>query len=356
MRYLVMESSRDYAILLDEEGRFLRAANQNYQIGDTITGPIRLIGSSSRTITMARMTAALATVAACLALVVGIRYYQWIMKPYSTVYLSINPAVSIDINRSSTVVRLRGLNPDGETLISGYRGKGRTPGAVATDLLNRAVELGFIHDLSRISFIIDAPENELVDRYGRELHDAAAALLSQDFRFLLEVHGGTLDDLPEYDDWMTGETTAAEDTDSESMPSENTGDSPTTPPSVRPSVAPTQPTRQDTTTPAQKATTPPTVRPTTTPPTSPSTARPTQAATLPTPTPTPRPAPTPTPTPRPAPTPTPTPGPTPTPTPRPAPTPTPTTTTDDSGYDDSLYDDSLYGYNYDDAYDDSAYG
>ena len=32
MKYLVMECHLSYAILLDEEGRFLPAANLNYQI------------------------------------------------------------------------------------------------------------------------------------------------------------------------------------------------------------------------------------------------------------------------------------------------------------------------------------
>ena len=144
MRYLVMESSRDYAILLDEEGRFLRAANHNYQVGDTITGPIRLIGSSSRTTTMARWTLALAAIAACLALVVGIRYYQWITEPYTTVYLSINPAVSIDFNRSGTRSPSRGPQPGwrcADRRLSGQRPRPRA--TVATDLLNRAIELGF---------------------------------------------------------------------------------------------------------------------------------------------------------------------------------------------------------------------
>ncbi|MDI9497515.1 MAG: hypothetical protein QM270_03385 [Bacillota bacterium] len=295
MRYLVMESSRDYAILLDEEGRFLRAANHNYQVGDTITGPIRLIGSSSRTTTMARWTLALAAIAACLALVVGIRYYQWITEPYTTVYLSINPAVSIDFNRSGTVVRLEGLNPDGDALIEGYRGKGRDRATVATDLLNRAIELGFIHDRSRISFIIDAPDSELVERYGREFHDAAAALLSADYRFLLEVRGGTLDDLPDdYDDWMTDESTDADSPDTEATTVPERDDDRTTSPSTQPVIRPsnsrdTTPVPSTTPTLSPATTTQPSSRPTSPPPTQPTvgptpTTRPTAA---PTPTPTP---------------------------------------------------------------------
>ena len=33
MKYLVMETHPAYAVLLDEEGRFLKAANLGYQVG-----------------------------------------------------------------------------------------------------------------------------------------------------------------------------------------------------------------------------------------------------------------------------------------------------------------------------------
>ena len=36
MKYLVMEVRPAYAVVLDEEGRFLKAANLHYQVGDTV--------------------------------------------------------------------------------------------------------------------------------------------------------------------------------------------------------------------------------------------------------------------------------------------------------------------------------
>ena len=35
MKYLVMECGLSYAVVLDQEGRFLKVANLNYQIGQT---------------------------------------------------------------------------------------------------------------------------------------------------------------------------------------------------------------------------------------------------------------------------------------------------------------------------------
>ena len=36
MKYLVMETHPAYAVVLDNEGRFLKAANLHYQVGDTV--------------------------------------------------------------------------------------------------------------------------------------------------------------------------------------------------------------------------------------------------------------------------------------------------------------------------------
>ena len=40
MSYLVMECHPGYAVLLDEEGRFLKAANLRYEIGQTVYDPV----------------------------------------------------------------------------------------------------------------------------------------------------------------------------------------------------------------------------------------------------------------------------------------------------------------------------
>ena len=37
MKYIVMECHLSYAILLDENGRFIKAANLHYETGQTVT-------------------------------------------------------------------------------------------------------------------------------------------------------------------------------------------------------------------------------------------------------------------------------------------------------------------------------
>ena len=42
----------------------------------------------------------------------GIGYYQNYLQPYSSIYLTINPEVQMDLNRQGTVVGLTGANED----------------------------------------------------------------------------------------------------------------------------------------------------------------------------------------------------------------------------------------------------
>ena len=42
MKYLVMEVHPAYAIVLDEAGRFCKAANLHYQVGDTVQTIVEL--------------------------------------------------------------------------------------------------------------------------------------------------------------------------------------------------------------------------------------------------------------------------------------------------------------------------
>ena len=46
MKYLVMETHPAYAVLLDQSGRFLKAANLNYHVGDTVMDIIELSPSA----------------------------------------------------------------------------------------------------------------------------------------------------------------------------------------------------------------------------------------------------------------------------------------------------------------------
>ena len=76
MQYLVLETHPAYAVLLDEEGRFLKAANLHYTVGDRVTEIVELQpvpnGNAGR---WKKSLASLSALAACLCLVF-FGYYQ----------------------------------------------------------------------------------------------------------------------------------------------------------------------------------------------------------------------------------------------------------------------------------------
>ena len=171
MKYMVMECHTGYAVLLDEEGRFWKAADLHYEVGQTVENPVLMKQpqpSSRRRITRL-VSSTVAAAAACLFLIFGFSYYQNYLRIYSSIYLSINPEVQMDLNRYGNVVRLTGTNEDGAKLLEGYNGRGKDKLTVADELIDRAIEMGFLSEGGQVSFFIDSPEDALFQEYGTEL-------------------------------------------------------------------------------------------------------------------------------------------------------------------------------------------
>ena len=171
MKYMVMECHTGYAVLLDEEGRFWKAADLHYEVGQTVENPVLMKQpqpSGRRRITRL-VSSTVAAVAACLFLFFGFGYYQNYLRIYSSIYLSINPEVQMDLNRYGNVVRLTGTNEDGTKLLEGYSGRGKDKLTVADELIDRAIEMGFLSEGGQVSFFIDSPEDALFQEYGTEL-------------------------------------------------------------------------------------------------------------------------------------------------------------------------------------------
>jgi hypothetical protein len=142
MKYIVMECHFSYAILLDEEGRFLKAANRGYQVGQSVYDPV-IVGSYRYRPPMARIAArGVPLVVACLLIILGITYYRYNVEAVSTIVMTINPEVKMELNRKGEVLELVGINADGMTLIADYDYEGKDKIAVADALIDRAIEQG----------------------------------------------------------------------------------------------------------------------------------------------------------------------------------------------------------------------
>lgn len=201
MKYIVMECHFSYAILLDEEGRFLKAANRGYQVGQSVYDPV-LVGAYRYRPHMARVASrALALAVACLLLIFGIAYYRNNVEAVSTIVMTINPEVKMELNRRGEVLELVGINADGMTLIADYDFEDKDKITVADQLIDRAIEMGFLAEGGNIAFTVDSEDDELLRTYRQELQNEIVAYLSGRINVEITVIG---DDLPAPDGTTTG--------------------------------------------------------------------------------------------------------------------------------------------------------
>lgn len=154
MSYLVMECHPAYAVVLDNEGRYIKAANLNYETGQTISTIIQMRESGKSAGVRAKI-APLASMAACLCLILFCTW-QFILTPYGTVRMQINPDIVMSVNRMDYVIGLEGKNEDGKRLLDGYRYRHKKVEQVADELADRAVELAYLTDGGDIYLIFDS--------------------------------------------------------------------------------------------------------------------------------------------------------------------------------------------------------
>ena len=169
MKYIVMECHRSYAVLLDENGKFIKAANIGYCVGQTVTDPFILKRKRSQGSSRSAWIHAFGAIAACLILVLGFGYYQNNLFCYSSITMSINPEVRIELNRKGEVIDVVGTNDDGVKLVENYDFRGKDKITVADELISLAREMGYLTDTGDISFDINAPDQKLLEQYSSEI-------------------------------------------------------------------------------------------------------------------------------------------------------------------------------------------
>ena len=157
MNYLVMEVHPAYAVVLDEDGRFLKAANLRYQVGDTVQDIVELRMPQKKVVPAWKPLSGLAAAAACLCLVF-FGWYQPNYTAYGTLRIQINPDVEMTVSRTDRVLDLEGLNDDGEDLIEGYSYQGKDRETAANELVERAIDMGYLSDGETVSITVSSTD------------------------------------------------------------------------------------------------------------------------------------------------------------------------------------------------------
>lgn len=157
MSYLVMECGLSYAVVLDEAGRFLKAANLGYQVGQTLDHVLLLEEKKQPTLRQRMVPLAAAAACLCLMLLVSVEFF---FLPVGSVRMQINPEVRMEVNRVNQVIGLEGLNQDGNDLIDGYGYRWKSVEEVSDDLADRAVEMGFLTDGGSIGLTAESDDDD----------------------------------------------------------------------------------------------------------------------------------------------------------------------------------------------------
>lgn len=157
MSYLVMECGLSYAVVLDEAGRFLKAANLGYQVGQTLDHVLLLEEKKQPTLRQRIVPLAAAAACLCLMLLVSVEFF---FLPVGSVRMQINPEVRMEVNRVNQVIGLEGLNQDGNHLIDGYGYRWRSVEEVSDDLADRAMEMGFLTDGGSIGLTAESDNDD----------------------------------------------------------------------------------------------------------------------------------------------------------------------------------------------------
>ena len=172
-----MEVHPAYAVVLDEEGRFLKAANLRYQVGDTVRDIVELRHPREKRPALWKPLSGVAGLAACLCLVF-FGYYQPNFTPYGALRIQINPDVELTLSRTDRVLELEGLNEDGQVLIEGYDYGGKDREDVTEELVERAIDLGYLSGGETVSITVTSADadwqareeqkarEDLEERYG----------------------------------------------------------------------------------------------------------------------------------------------------------------------------------------------
>ncbi len=188
MKYMVMECHPGYAVVLDENGKFIKAANMHYEVGQIVTEIVEMDSSEDKTLrsNKLRWIYSAALIAACFLLVL-IPFLFMSDTAVASVYMTINPEVCLDVNENDVVIRLKSVNADGKTLIKNYDYKNKKLDVVLEELVDLAIEKEFLGEGGKIKLSIETDDDQWADSYGNFLDSKIKEHLSGKIAVGIEV-------------------------------------------------------------------------------------------------------------------------------------------------------------------------
>lgn len=184
MKYLVMETYDSFAIVVDEEGRFLTVANLHYTVGQKVDDVFAMLPYEEEPIVQKsrfKIISRISTIAAAFILVFVAAMFYHANMVIGSLYISINPEVRLDIKRNDIVKNIVGVNDDGIALIKDYEFKGKKVGTVVKEIVQLSKEKGYLKKNRDIDIKVEGSK-EWKDRIINEQRDNLEEILKKDLK------------------------------------------------------------------------------------------------------------------------------------------------------------------------------
>lgn len=190
MKYMVMECHLSYAVVLDEDGRFLNVANRNYEVGQVVSDVVVMEENSieidDKPKPYFKWIASISALAACLVIAFT-TLFQSTPSLQGSIYMTINPEVRIDVGEEDIVIDIEGINEDGHLLIENYDYENKEVNLVMDELIDRAIEMGYLYEGGQITLTLDAESGEWITNKQESLRTHLNEYLTDKLSVTIEI-------------------------------------------------------------------------------------------------------------------------------------------------------------------------
>ena len=195
MKYMVLETNRDFSVVLDESGRFIKASNNNYEVGQTVdsiveyTPKLRIIFNTRQFIAIA------GSVAACLFIALSLYFFSStnnLHESFMSVYLTINPEIKLEVNEDRQVIQHSSLDSAGAAFLYGYRCEPEDVVVVLENLIMRAIDMGYLSEGGNIFIRLNSSDELFLYSICSEIAESLTSLLreSMSVTVIIDVYTG----------------------------------------------------------------------------------------------------------------------------------------------------------------------
>lgn len=179
MKYLVMECHDAYAVLMDENARCVHAANLHYTVGQTVTDPVLMqddVPQSNHQIRR-KILMRCAAAAACLLIAggAGFGYYLRNLKTRSTIMMSSDLKIMIELNSRGNVVCIKSDQPDVQAMLDQYDARYKSKLDVVRDLIELEKEQGILTEGDTVDLYLTTDDHSNYSAYKSELEQDNSA-------------------------------------------------------------------------------------------------------------------------------------------------------------------------------------